>query len=99
VQIYPGYFPETAAALNPNTRFALVHIDMDLEAPITAALNYFYPLMSPGGAIVVHDYNNTGSWERGSKKAVDRFLADKPETPVEMPDRFGSVVIPITRRT
>lgn len=98
VQIYPGYFPETAAALNPDTRFALVHIDMDLEAPISAALDYFYPLMSPGGALIVHDYNNTESWDRGAKKAVDRFLANKPEMPVEMPDRFGSVVIPINRR-
>jgi hypothetical protein len=37
VRMYPGYSPETAAALNPATRFALVHIDMDPEAPISAA--------------------------------------------------------------
>jgi O-methyltransferase len=90
---YPGYFPESAASLKPRTRFALVHIDMDLEAPIAAALQYFYPLIYPGGAIIVHDYNNTHSWECGAKKAVDRFLADKPETAIEMPDRFGSIVI------
>ena len=93
VIFYPGYFPETAVAIEPGTQFALVHIDMDLEAPIAAALNYFYPLTTPGGVIIVHDYNNTRSWECGAKKAVDRFLADKPETAVEMPDRLGSIVI------
>jgi O-methyltransferase len=71
---------------------------MDLEAPITAALESFYPLLSPGGVMIVHDYNNTRSWDRGAKKAVDRFLADKPETPIEMPDKFGSIVIARARQ-
>jgi O-methyltransferase len=93
VRFYVGYFPETAAALDRSARFALVHIDMDLEGPISAALDFFYPLVNPGGVIIVHDYNNTGSWERGAKKAVDRFLAGKPETGIEMPDRYGSIVI------
>lgn len=97
VEIHVGYFPDTADSIRPEARFALVHIDMDLEAPIASALEVFYPLVSPGGVLVVHDYNNTRSWDRGAKKAVDRFLADKPETPVEMPDRLGSVVIAKTR--
>jgi O-methyltransferase len=92
-KLYPGYFPETAAKIEPGTKFSMLHVDMDLETPISAALDYFYPLVSPGGAIIVHDYNNTGSWDRGAKKAVDRFLDGKPETAVEMPDRLGSVVI------
>ena len=93
VKFYPGYFPDTAAQIEPGTRFALLHIDMDLEAPISAALEYFYPLMTPGGVMIVHDYNNIASWDRGAKKAVDRFLMGKPETVIEMPDRFGSAVI------
>jgi O-methyltransferase len=91
VQLYAGYFPDTANSITPGS--------MDLEAPITAALEFFYPLLSPGGVMIVHDYNNAGSWEQGAKKAVDRFLADKPETPVEMPDRFGSIVIARARRS
>jgi O-methyltransferase len=93
VRFYPGYFPDTAAQIEPGTRFALLHVDMDLEAPIGAALEYFYPLMAPGGVMIVHDYNNIASWDRGAKKAVDRFLVGKPETVIEMPDRFGSAVI------
>jgi O-methyltransferase len=98
VKMYVGYFPDTANQIPPGTKFALVHIDMDLEAPISAALEFFYPIVSPGGVIIVHDYNNTVAWDRGAKRAVDRFLMDKPETPIEMPDRFGSVVIPKVRK-
>jgi O-methyltransferase len=93
VEVYVGYFPETAASLKHDSRFSLVHIDLDLEAPIAAALAFFYPRLSPGGVIVVHDYNNVASWDQGAKKAVDRFLADKPECAIEMPDRFGSALI------
>jgi len=98
VEFHVGYFPDTADSIRPGSRFALVHVDMDLEAPITAALEFFYPLLSPGGVMIVHDYNNTRSWDQGAKKAVDRFVADKPETPIEMPDRLGSVVIAKARR-
>jgi O-methyltransferase len=91
--IYKGYFPETAADLPPDTKFCLVHIDMDLYEPIRAALTFFYPRVSPGGVLIVHDYNNLGSWEGGARRAVDEFLVGKPEPGVEMPDRYGSIVI------
>jgi O-methyltransferase len=91
--IYKGYFPDTAAHLPPDAEFCLVHIDMDLYEPIRAALAFFYPRVSPGGAIIVHDYNNLGSWESGARRAVDEFLVGKRECGVEMPDRYGSVVI------
>jgi len=93
VEIHVGYFPDTAQQIVPGTKFALLHIDLDLEAPIAAALKHSYPILSPRGAMIVHDYNNKRSWDRGAKKAVDEFMADKPETPIAMPDRFGSIVI------
>jgi len=47
-----------------NDRFAFVHLDADLEAPIAAGLEFFWPRLTPGEWIVVHDYN---AWpERGS---------------------------------
>ena len=51
-------------------------------------MEYFYHKVSPGGAIIVHDYNNVSSWDHGAKKAVDCFLSDKPERGIEMPDRY-----------
>jgi len=32
-RLYPGYFPETTSLLDPQTRYALVHIEVDLEKP------------------------------------------------------------------
>jgi O-methyltransferase len=69
--------------------FAFVHLDADLYDPIMAGLQFFYPRVAKGGIIVVHDYN---SWP-GARRAVDVYFQDKPEVPVPMPDKSGSVVI------
>lgn len=65
--IRKGYFPETAKGLE-NEDYALVSLDPDLYAPTLAGLEYFYPRLQPGGAMVVHDYNNQQF--NGVRKAV-----------------------------
>lgn len=85
----PGYFPESAAAL-PEELYAFIHLDVDLYKPTLAALQYFYPRLSPGGIILIHDYNHT--WE-GLRRAVDEFIITIPENPVEISDWQGSVII------
>jgi len=89
VSFYPGYFPDTAKALTEKT-FALVHIDADLYLPTIEALKFFYPKVSPGGVLIIHDYNHT--WE-GIKKAIDEFMVTIPESLVEVLDWQGSVMI------
>ena len=89
VIFHPGYFPDTAKELEEET-FALVSIDADLYKPISEGLNYFYPRLSPGGVIVVHDYNH--KWE-GAMRAVDEFLEKIPESSVPVPDMESSVMI------
>ena len=89
VEFFPGFFPESVPASLNERQFAFVHLDADLYEPIFAGLNYFYPRLSPGGILVVHDYN---SW-LGARKAVQEFFRDKPEMPVPMPDKSGSAVI------
>jgi O-methyltransferase len=71
-------------------RLALVNLDADLYAPTSAALEYFYPLLSPGGVIIVHDYNF--KWP-GIKKAVDEFAKKISGTIVMVPDMEGSVML------
>ena len=39
--------------------YAFVSIDADLYAPTAAALPLFWDRLSPGGVIMVHDYNST----------------------------------------
>lgn len=49
-----GRFPETAQGINDT--FAFVNLDMDLYEPTIEGLRFFYPKMSEGGVILIHDY-------------------------------------------
>ena len=89
VHFHAGFFPESIPVELKDRRFAFVHVDLDLHAPVKAALEFFYERVSRGAIIVVHDYN---AWF-GARKAVDDFFKAKPEIPLPMPDRSGSVVI------
>ncbi|MCX6248760.1 MAG: class I SAM-dependent methyltransferase [Bacteroidetes bacterium] len=87
--LHPGYFPDTAEPVG-NEFFSLVNLDADLYQPTRAALEFFYPRLSPGGVIFIHDYNY--KWE-GIKKAVDEFSGKIPECPVLVPDMDGTCMI------
>jgi len=85
----PGTFPETARGLESEP-FAFVLLDVDKYEPTLAGLNFFYPRLSPGGYLFVHDYNSLD--ERGVSRAVGEFLQGRTEKVVEIPDVWGSVV-------
>jgi O-methyltransferase len=89
IQVFPGYFPGSVPETLRDQQFAFVHLDADLYGPMLAGLSYFYEKMTPGGFILAHDFN---SWP-GSRKAVQEFFRDKPEVPIPMPDKSGSVLI------
>ncbi|MEC0129070.1 TylF/MycF/NovP-related O-methyltransferase [Paenibacillus pabuli] len=85
-----GYFPETTDGLETE-QFAFVSLDVDLYEPILAGLEYFYPRLSPGGYIFVHDYNSTRF--SGVKQAVKEFSKKHPIKLVPLSDISGTVVI------
>lgn len=89
VFFYPAYFPDRLPENFDTLKFALIHLDADLHEPTLKGLEIFYPKISPGGMIIVHDYN---SWI-GAREAVDTFFKDKVEVPIPMPDKSGSVLI------
>jgi O-methyltransferase len=89
ILFHKGYFPQTAEHLKTE-QYAFVHLDADLYKPTLAALHYFYPRLSPGGVIIVHDYNHT--W-KGIGKAIAEFVKGIPESAVEIPDWQGSLII------
>jgi O-methyltransferase len=91
VVLRPGYVPDTLAGLE-DERFALVLLDLDLFDPTVAGLEFLYPRIVPGGYLFVHDYNNPES-DWACKRALDRFLEDKPELVVELGDVWGSAVV------
>ncbi|MBI5692657.1 MAG: class I SAM-dependent methyltransferase [Verrucomicrobia bacterium] len=84
-----GWFPASVTPAVAAARFAFVHLDADLEAPIAAGLDFFWPRLNAGGYLVVHDYN---AWP-GARLAVDRFRTAHPVAAVPMPDKSGSIVL------
>jgi hypothetical protein len=56
VQFHPGFFPATTAGLN-HLRFACVHIDGDLYQSTADALDFFWPRMVEGGAMLLDDWD------------------------------------------
>ena len=86
-----GNFPNTAEGLEQE-RYAFVSLDADLYAPLLAGLEYFYPRLSSGGAILLHDYNNQRF--RGASMAVDDFEKKNGAISlVPLCDLHGSAVI------
>lgn len=100
VQIHPGYFPASLVAAE-SRRFALVHFDCDLYEPTLQSCGFFYERMSPGGAMLFHDYGEPESDLpagartpfAGIKRAVEEFFADKPEQPIVFPESTHALVI------
>ena len=86
-----GYFPATAQGLE-NETFAFVMLDLDLYEPTLAGLEFFYPRVGSTGYIFIHDYNSPES-DHAVSKAVNKYMHDKPEHLVEIPDIAGSVII------
>jgi len=89
IKFYKGFFPKTVPQDFMEKQFAFVHLDADLYQPVLNGLKFFYSKMSIGGFLLVHDYN---AWI-GARAAVDQFFEDKPEIPIPMPDKSGSVLI------
>lgn len=88
---YPGYFPETTKDI-PERSFAFISLDADLYAPIRAGLEYFYPRLSSGGMILLHDYNNTQF--RGCREAVRQYEEENQALLlVPLSDLHGTAVI------
>jgi O-methyltransferase len=89
VTLHVGRFPETADSLDE--QFALVSIDADLYNPVLSGLRWFYPRLSPGGAILVHDFNNAAF--AGAKRAVREFQSETGVPIVPLPDWGGTAVL------
>jgi hypothetical protein len=78
VKLIKGIFPSSAGDYQ-DRKFSFVNLDTDIYQSTKDSLEFFYPRMQDGGAIIVHDYITL----EGVKKAVAEFLHDKKEFPIE----------------
>jgi hypothetical protein len=91
VTFVQGRFPQSIPPDLYVSRFCLAHIDCDLYEPAKAALEFFYPRISPGGLLIMHDYGNP-HWD-GMKRAVDEYSREIPERPTIFGDKSGTAMI------
>lgn len=87
--IKKGWFPESLDGLEDT--FCFVSLDADLYKPIYDGLEYFYPRLSKGGYIFIHDYNNK-EYE-GAKAAVREYCSKMNVAYTPMSDTWGSAII------
>lgn len=87
--IKAGYFPETAQDVADT--FCFVSIDTDLYQPIYEGLLFFYPRLSHGGCIFIHDFNNITF--PGARQAVMKFCQENQVGYFPLSDVGGTVVI------
>ena len=89
VKFYPGWIPERFHDV-AECRFRFVHIDVDLYEPTRDSLAFFYPRVEDCGIIVCDDYWFTTC--PGATRAVDEFLANKPEKMLPLAQGGGFLV-------
>jgi O-methyltransferase len=89
VATYKGWIPERFAEA-ADRKFSFVHIDVDLYEPTRDSIRFFYERMSEGGIIVCDDYGFATC--PGATRAIDEFLADKPEAMLVLTGGGGFLV-------
>ncbi|WP_316207169.1 MULTISPECIES: class I SAM-dependent methyltransferase [unclassified Bradyrhizobium] len=87
LHLVAGRVPMSLAPLAGRS-WRFVHLDMDLYEPTRGALEWIWPHLVPGAAIVFHDYDALPT----VKKAADEFLNPRGVVATPMSDRFGSAV-------
>jgi O-methyltransferase len=76
VKYYQGWIPDRFAEV-ADKKFSFVHLNVNLEEPTRASLEFFYDRIVRGGMLVCHDYGFIDT--PGARHAFDEFIADKPE--------------------
>jgi len=87
--IHQGWIPGVFGKL-PETRWAFVHIDVDLYEPTRDCLEYFYPRLCAGGVVVCDDY--VTPLFPGAQRAWDRFCKQR-NLPFVVLDTGQSVIL------
>ena len=87
----PGFFPDSLNGLEE--RFCLVSLDVDFETATLEGLRYFWPRLSPGGYLLLHDWGNPGL--TGVARALETYQQALGETlpAVPLPDLGGTLVL------
>ena len=91
VVIVKGEVPQSLSQVNIE-KIAYLSLDMNAIGPEMAATEFFWPKLSPGGLIVLDDYNNIG--HEPQKRGFDEFCASKGIKVMSLPTGQGLIFKP-----
>lgn len=89
VEVVKGWVPAVLDEVRV-AEVAFAHVDVDLYEPTLASLEHFYPLLSPGAVLICDDYGFDSC--PGARRAMDEFMARRPEPIVHLPTGQGVVI-------
>jgi O-methyltransferase len=77
-------------------KIALLRLDTDWYESTRHELTHLYPLITPGGVLIIDDY---GDWQ-GSRRATDEYIRDHPDYPMLLNsiDYSGRLVVKVVRK-
>jgi len=85
-----GDIVDTLDSVRPET-IALLRLDTDWYASTAAELDALYPLLVPGGVIIIDDYGHF----KGARKAVDEYFEKHSEPLFLRADYTGRVAVKV----
>lgn len=95
-RIIPGFIERTLNLKNLPDKVCFAYVDVDLYNPTLIVLEFLGEHLSPGGFIVVDDYNFFSS---GVKKAVDEFTEKHAKAYEKiMPDKFAGYFVILCKK-
>ena len=86
IELVEGDVSKTVPAYvekNPGLRISLLHLDLDLYDPTLAALKALYPLVVPGGVVLLDEYGMEGF--PGESAAFDEYFGDNRPRLIKFP--------------
>jgi hypothetical protein len=89
VVLIRGTIPDSLSK-TPATKVAFLHIDMNCALPEVAALQHFWPKMTPGAIVVLDDYAYHGYLPQ--KEAIDALGHELGFTVLSLPTGGGMII-------
>lgn len=90
VRYHPGWVPERFPDV-ADKRFAYVHVDVDLYEPTRESVEFFWPRLNTGGAMLFDDYGTL--YYPGARQSIREFFDGRQDVfIVEAPSGSGAAI-------
>ncbi|MFH1890122.1 MAG: TylF/MycF/NovP-related O-methyltransferase [Candidatus Kuenenbacteria bacterium] len=76
-KLIKGFVPMAFKQIPSNKKFSLVFYDCDLYQPALDSFEYFWPKITKGGYLLIHDYHAEKGGFEGVRQATDEFFKNK----------------------